>query len=307
MARDPQTPPGVLILGCGFTGMVLAARLGFAGTPVWGTTRTEAQTQVIRSRGSQAVLFDGVDMAPLRALRGRIGAVVDCIPPRVDRGGAVEDSTPGILDAVADFGLGAFVYVSATSVYGDQRGDVVTEATPAAPDSPRGRARQTAEGQVLGSGLPAMVLRPSGIYGPGRSQLHRIAEGRYKLVGDGSALTNRVHVADLAALLEAAIARGKPGAVYLGTDQRPATQAEVVEHIVERYGLPRPPTIPLEEARVRMSRDAFAMITGSKRLDASHTLAELGVRLRFPNYIAGLSDVWRRDGAALRGLVAPAG
>ena len=47
MARDPQTPPGVLILGCGFTGMVLAARLGFAGTPVWGTTRIDAQTQVL--------------------------------------------------------------------------------------------------------------------------------------------------------------------------------------------------------------------------------------------------------------------
>lgn len=302
MSRDPSTPPGVLIIGCGFTGLVLAARLGFAGRPVWGTTRTEARTTIIRSRGSQALLFDGVDMAPLRALRGRIGAVVSCAPPESDADGGFSDPTPAILDAVSDFGLRAFVYVSATSVYGDQDGDVVTEATAPAPDSPRGQARHDAETQALTSGLPAMVMRPSGIYGPGRSQLHRVAEGRYRLVGDGAALTNRIHVADLALLLEAAIDRGTPGAVYLATDQRPASQAEVVEHIVARYGLPRPPAMPMEEARVRMSRDVFAMITGSKRLDPSWTLAELGVRLRFPDYEAGLADVWRRDGAALRAL-----
>ncbi|MEZ4265290.1 MAG: NAD-dependent epimerase/dehydratase family protein [Myxococcota bacterium] len=307
MTADSNAPPGVLIVGCGFTGMVLAARLGFAGRPVWGTTRTEAHTSIIRSRGSQAVIFDGVDVTPLRALRGRIGAVVDCIPPEIDRDGAVTDSTRAILDAVSDFGLRAFVYVSATSVYGNQEGATVTEATEVTPDSPRGQARLVAEAKVLGSGLPGMVLRPSGIYGPGRSQLHRVAEGRYKLVGDGSALTNRIHVADLASLLEAAIDRGKAGAVYLGTDQRPATQAEVVDHIVERYGLPRPPTIPLEEARVRMTRDVFAMITGSKRLDPTWTLAELGVRLRYPDYEAGLADVWRRDGASLRELMATAG
>lgn len=307
MRDETQAPPGVLILGCGFTGMVLAARLGFAGRPVWGTTRTEARTAVIRSRGSQAVLFDGSDMAPLRALRGRIGAVVDCIPPRIDRDGAVEDATGAILDAVADFGLRAFVYVSATSVYGDQQGGVADEHTEASPDSPRGRARRDAEARVLASGLPAMVMRPSGIYGPGRSQLHRMAERRYRLVGDGSALTNRVHVTDLATLLEAAIDRGTPGATYLATDQRPASQAEVVEHIVTRYGLPRPPAIPLDEARVRMSRDVFAMITGSKRLDPTWTLDALAVRLRFPDYEAGLADVWRRDGAALRALAEAAG
>lgn len=303
---SPTAPSGrldqaVLILGCGYSGAVLAQRLAFAGLPVVGTTRSEAQASVIRTRGAEPVLLDTDDLTPLARLRGRVRAVVHSIPPDIDpTSGAVNDATAALLEHFADEPLERFVYISSTSVYGDSGGAVVTEQTPCAPDSPRGEARLAIEQQVLGSGLPAVVVRPSGIYGPGRSQLHRMARGQYRLLGDGSAITNRVHVRDLAAILAAAIDRGTSGAIYLATDTHPATQADVAAHIVATYGLPQPPTLPLAEARVRLSRDVFKMITGSKRLDPSWTLAQLGVRLRFPDYERGLAAIWSQEQAQLR-------
>ncbi|MDP6945215.1 MAG: hypothetical protein QF464_13790, partial [Myxococcota bacterium] len=131
-----------------------------------------------------------------------------------------------------------------------------------------------------------------------------VASGRTRLVDGGQAYTNRIHVRDLAAILEAACDRGKPGSVYLGTDARPATQAEVAEHIVETFGLPAPARLSLEEARVRMSRDVMAMITGSKRLDGSWTRSELGVTLRFEDFEAGLAEIWRFDAPAIQAAAA---
>ena len=298
----------VLIVGCGYTGAVLAQRLCFGGQPVVGTTRSETQASVIRTRGAAALLLDASDLSPLARYRGRLKAVVHSIPPTMARDGSYADVTQPLLEMMADEpGLEAFVYISSTSVYGDQGGAVVTETTPCAPDSPRGEARLAIERQVLSSGLPAMVVRPAGIYGPGRSQLHRIAGRRYRLVGEGQALTNRIHVRDLATLLAAAIEVGEPGKTYLASDEEPATQQAVVDHIRASYPLPEPSRMPLAEARIRMSKDVLKMVTGSKRLDASWTLEALGVRLRYPNYRKGLAAVWQQDSAALRALAVETG
>ncbi|MDP6947270.1 MAG: NAD-dependent epimerase/dehydratase family protein, partial [Myxococcota bacterium] len=215
------------------------------------------------------------------------------------------DTTAALLHRVADWDLNAVIYVSSTSVYGDQGGERADEHTACHPDSPRGQARLTIEAQVLQSDLPAMVVRPAGIYGRGRSQLDRLADGRMRIVGEGAAYTNRIHVTDLAAIIEAACDRGTPGDIYLGADACPSTQAEVADYISQTYELPAPTRIPLAEAQVRMSKDVFAMITGSKRLDASWTRERLGVTLRYPDYRAGLDAIWRFDAPSLRARAQP--
>ena len=117
-----------LILGCGYAGCELAQRIGFGGRAVFGTTRSDQRSMVIRSRGAEPVILDTSDLSPLGRLKGRVDAIVDCIPPTVDRDGSWEDPTLRIMDYVSGWDLRAFVYVSSTSVYGDHEGGRVDEA-----------------------------------------------------------------------------------------------------------------------------------------------------------------------------------
>jgi nucleoside-diphosphate-sugar epimerase len=291
----------VLILGCGYTGAQLAQRLTFRGIPVIGSTRNQQQASVIRTRGAEPLIFSADDVTPLTRFQGRVRRVVYMIPPQRDAAGSFADPVAGILNSLAGFDLEMFVYVSSTSVYGDKQGQLVTEETPCVPDSPRGEARVQAENKVLGSGFPACVVRPAGIYGPGRSMLHRIASGQYRLVGGGTAITNRIHVVDLATTIHRALHKGTAGSIYLASDERPTSQADVVKHVCERYGLSAPHNMPLEEARIRMTPSTLKMVTGSKRLDASWTRSVLGVTLRFPSFEEGCEAIWRQEGDVMTG------
>lgn len=298
----------VLLLGCGFTGKVVAQRLAFAGRPVVGTSRTSRGAAVIRTRGARALVWDGQDMAPLKTLRGRLAAVVSFVPPAFPtardgalgaRGGPFEDVHERVLEVFANEPLDRFIYVSSTSVYGDRAGGAVDEATEPTPDSPSGHARVAVERVVLASGLPAVVVRPAGIYGPGRSLLHRLAAQRLRMIGQGEAVGNRVHVHDLATTILRAVDRGEPGRVYVASDQQPAPRAEVAAYAVEHFGLPAPTFVSDAEARVRLSPDSYRRLASSRRIDASATRDALGVRLRYPSYREGLEAIWNQEGPSI--------
>ncbi len=296
----------VLVLGCGFFGQVLAQRLAFRGIPVIGTARGEPQIGIIRTRGAEAVRFDAREgpaaLGAIARLSGRVRAVVMSIPP---------DAAAPALDAelvalLAGFGLETAVYISSTSVYGDHAGAVVTETTPCTPDSPKARLRVASEAAWRAAPFPVGVVRPSGIYGPGRSLLHRMAQRTYRVVdvpaGSPEPLTNRVHVADLASIVQAALKprpAGNDAPVYLATDQTPATQREVTAWVVAELGLPEPAHLSLAEARVRMDKDQLAMAVQSKRLDPMWTLSTLGVTLKYPSFREGFRDLWDKERSSL--------
>ncbi|MBL8787034.1 MAG: NAD-dependent epimerase/dehydratase family protein [Deltaproteobacteria bacterium] len=275
----------VLILGCGFLGNVLAQQLAFKGVPVIGTARGEPQLGIIRTRG--AMPLELRDVSALDRLPAKIGSVLMSIPPEAGLDQALADRIGG-------WGLapGKVAYVSSTSVYGDRAGETVDETTPVAPSSPKAHERVAAE--AIWRQLGAQVVRPAGIYGPGRSLLHRLASGKMRLI-DGGALINRIHVADLASLCEAALARGTAGATWLGADTLPATHDEVVAWLVSELKLPEPPRMSLAEARVRMDKDTLAMFSQSKRIDSTRTFATLGVTMRYPTYREGMKAIWARE------------
>jgi nucleoside-diphosphate-sugar epimerase len=291
----------VLILGCGYFGKMLAQKLAFAGRFVVGTVRRDVEVGVVRTRGAEPVLFDGADVSELERYRGRIDAVVQSIPP-LD-----PEAEASLVGRLAEWGVTRGLYISSTSVYGDHGGAVVTEDSACSPDSPKGRARLEAERIWAAAPFTTAILRPSGIYGPGRSLLHRLAAGRYRLVGDGDALTNRIHVADLVNLADAALKSPEAGAVHLATDGHAASQREVVDWICARYPLAAPEAIPLAEARIRLDKDTLAMAVQSKRLDPARTLSSLGVALRYPDYKAGLEAIWLRERKQLEALARESG
>lgn len=177
----------------------------------------------------------------------------------------------------------SIVYVSTTGVYGKHSG-VVTEATPVDGSSEAYRTRLEAEEIWRDQG--AIVLRAPGIYGPKYGLHKRLLEGSYKLPGDGSGVTSRIHVEDLAQIILAALNSNKRAETYVVGDLKPASQKEVVTWLCEKMHLGFPPSAPLEEVS--------PTLRGSRSVDASKSLKDFGITLKYPTYMEGFDDAITR-------------
>jgi hypothetical protein len=59
--------------------------------------------------------------------------------------------------------------------------------------------------------------------------------------------------------------------------------------VADRYGLPRPPRISLDEARLQLSPMQLSFMGESRRLDNRRMKEELRLRLRYPTVAEGLA------------------
>jgi nucleoside-diphosphate-sugar epimerase len=187
-------------------------------------------------------------------------------------------------------------YLSTTGVYGDHGGALVTEETPLTPNTERGHKRLQAETQWLAlwrsSGLPVHIFRLAGIYGPGRNQLLSLIDGTAKRVIKPGQIFSRIHVEDIANVLEASIARPDPGRAYNVCDDEASPPQDVVAYGASLLGLPVPPAIAFEDAELSpMARSFYA---DSKRVSNARLKQELGVRLSYPSYREGLAAIARQ-------------
>ncbi len=125
-------------------------------------------------------------------------------------------------------------YLSTVGVYGDQAGALVDETATPLPNNERTKARAVAESGWLALGeeigRPVQVFRLAGIYGPGRSAFDKLRAGTARRVVKPGQVFNRIHVEDIATVLEASIARPRAGAVYNVADDEPAPPEDVVAY-----------------------------------------------------------------------------
>jgi nucleoside-diphosphate-sugar epimerase len=189
-------------------------------------------------------------------------------------------------------------YLSTTGVYGDRRGGWVAEESRLAAQSTEGARRVGAERDWLevgrGMGLTVTVFRLPGIYGPGRSALDRVAAGEARRIAAPGQVFSRIHVDDLAAGLEASIARPRAGGVYNLCDDQPCSNSEVIAYAAELLGLPAPPEIPLAQADLSAAAQRF--YAENKRVSNALAKAELGWRPAYPTYREGLRAVLEAGG-----------
>ena len=197
-------------------------------------------------------------------------------------------------------GLAWAGYLSTTGVYGDTGGARVDETAAVNPTSERGRRRAEAEDGWLdlwrAAGVPVHVFRLSGIYGPGRSALGAVRAGTARRIDKPGHLFARIHVDDIAVVLRASMARPDPGAVYNVCDDQPAPAADVVAFACEILGVDAPPLVPFRQAARDMSPMALSFWRDNRRVDNTRIKRELGVRLNFPDYRAGLRAVLAAEG-----------
>ena len=184
------------------------------------------------------------------------------------------------------------VYISTSGVYGDCGGAWIDEDWPLNPISERGKRRLAAELILRGwsdrTGIPVVILRVPGIYGPGRLPVERVRQGVPVLFEADSPYSNRIHADDLALACCAAARRGHAGQAYNISDGHPTTMTDYFWRIADRYGLKRPPAISLAEARQVLSPNMLSFLEESKRLDNRRMLDKLQVTLQYPDLASGL-------------------
>lgn len=273
----------VLIAGCGYLGCVLGSELIARGNRVWGLCRSESSIQKIQAAGLAPVRADMNHPQSLRDLPA-VDAVVACQAPSKGESylSAYLQGTENLIAALKPAANLRFVFVSSTSVYGPHTGGWVEADTPilTGPLDEDARVLRKAEEKVLTAPWKGMVVRLSGLYGPGRNRADAIRAGRFK-PAKGPAYTNRIHRDDAAGAIIQVLVHGTPGQTYLASDDAPATQTEFYSWLCEKIGAPAPqdPSGPAVED----SAKAFA---DSKRC-SNAKLKQLGWTPRYPSYREG--------------------
>lgn len=188
-------------------------------------------------------------------------------------------------------------YLSTTGVYGDHQGGWVDEDTPVQPQSERTRRRVQAEQAWLEWGheakVPVNVFRLAGIYGPGRNQLVSLREGTARRITKQGQVFSRIHVDDIATVLEAAMERRPASRIFNVCDDEPAAPHEVVAFAAGLLGIAPPPLEDYETARPTLSPMAAGFYQESKRVRNERIKQELAIRLAYPTYREGLSALLR--------------
>lgn len=277
-----------LVIGCGYTGTRLAHRLLERGFRVVGVSRHAELKPELRQAGIQPMSGDLSEPAFLSAL-GRLSPAVIAYFVAPQKG---DDPLPAVLAATSNPLLEAFLYASSTSVYGDCGGEWVDETTPVSVNSTGDIDRYTAERIVAGAaanGIPARICRITGIYGPGRTLRGLLANGGYTLIEDRDPWVNRIHVDDLVAGFIAAWEKGQSGMVYNMVDEQPHRASEFANLAADLNHLPRPARISEIEARTRYDVAELQRKLSSKRVRCLRLRNELGVRLKYPAFHAGLA------------------
>ncbi|UCC48551.1 MAG: NAD-dependent epimerase/dehydratase family protein [Gemmatimonadota bacterium] len=279
---------GALVVGCGYTGTRLAARLLRMGFRVVGTTRSEERAGELEAAGIEPLIGELNDRETLRRIE-RLGlALVAYFVPPQDEG----DPLPQVLAAAAAAPLEAFLYASSTSVYGDRGGDWVDETTMVKPETLEAEARHAAERIIVGAArsdqAPTRVCRITGIYGPGRTLRRALESGDYVLVKDHDTWVNRIHVDDLVSGLIAAWLRGGDGRVYNLVDDQPHRASEFANLAADLHVLPRPEWIGLSDAVERFGDARLGRKLSNKRVRSLLLKEDLGLDLKYPSYRVGL-------------------
>jgi nucleoside-diphosphate-sugar epimerase len=279
----------LLIFGLGYTGKTLAQRMLQRGWTVSATARKAEERAGAEALGVQAL--SPSDEAALTQAAGHAQAILVTAPPN-------ETGCPGLHAlAPAVAAAGAFPdwigYLSTTGVYGDRGGRWVFETSALNAQSIEGARRVAAERDWLemgrGMGLTVTVFRLPGIYGPGRSPFDRLREGTARRLVKPGHVFSRIHVDDLAAGLEASIARPRPGGIYNLCDDEPAPAAEVTAYAARLLGMTPPLEEPYDPAALSPAAQRFW--AESKRVSNARAKAELGWRPAYPSYREGLRAI----------------
>lgn len=277
----------VLIVGCGYLGLRVASRFASAGHRVYATTRSASRADAFIGQGFQPILCDLTGSQNDSPVFPKVDVLVWAL--------ARDRSASQSMHQVYVGGLknllalvpppGRWVHVSSSSVYEQTDGGWIDETADTAPHEESGRVILESE-TVLRTARPdAIILRFSGIYGPGRWLRSQSLKAGEPIVGDCEKWLNLIHVDDGATAVVAAAERAATGRVYNICDDEPVRRRDFYRLMAERLGAPEPRFLPLPPGAATPPHER-----GNRRIRNRRLREELGVDLQYPTYRDGLAS-----------------
>jgi nucleoside-diphosphate-sugar epimerase len=283
-----MVPPRLFCFGLGYSARALADVVMAQGWRVAGSCRTAEKQAALRDAGIEAFLFDrGLPLEDSAAALAGATHLLSSVPPDA-AGDPVLDHHGADIAALTTLDWAG--YLSTTGVYGDRDGGWVDESSALEPSGERGRRRVSAERGWLSlasqGDVPVHIFRLAGIYGPGRNALETVRAGRARRIVKPGQVFSRIHRDDIVAVLRASMAQPNPGAAYNLCDDEAAPPQDVIAFACELLGVATPPEVPFEGAELSAMAQSF--YRDNKRVSNRRIKEELGVRLAWPDYRAGL-------------------
>ncbi len=283
--------PELFCFGFGYSARALARRLLAKEWRVSGTVRSREGVAALAAEGFDAFVFDGrkADARVAEAVAGATHLLLSAPPD--DQGDPLLLHHRSDLEQAPE--LRWIGYLSTVGVYGNHDGVWIDEDAVLKATQKRGRQRAVAEQAWLdfgaACGKAVQLFRLAGIYGPGRSAIDKLQAGNARRIIKPGQVFNRIHVEDIARVLEASIAQPSPGAVYNVADDEPAPPQDLVAFSAELLGVAPPPEMPFDTAD--LSPMARSFYGENKRVSNARIKQELGVRLAYPTYRDGLRAI----------------
>ncbi len=183
-------------------------------------------------------------------------------------------------------------YLSATSVYGDHKGEWVNEESKTKPITSNGIDRLSAEKLWLSLNLnkkiPLQIFRLAGIYSNESNILARLKSGKAKIVNRKNNFFSRIHVEDIANILFESLSKFKPGEIFNISDDKPSSSEEVTLYGVKLLNMDKPKIIELKDIESEMLKNFYK---DSKKVSNKKMKSFFEYDLKFPSYIEGLNYI----------------
>jgi len=180
-------------------------------------------------------------------------------------------------------------YLSATSVYGDYKGEWVNENSKTNPISNKGIARLKAENSwsslEKNNKLPVQIFRLSGIYSNEKNILVRLKSGNVKLINKKDHYFSRIHVEDIANILFKSLSKFKSGEIYNLSDDKPSSSKEITLYGAKMLNIEN---IEVDAIKSEMLKNFY---NESKKVSNKKVKNYFNYNLIFPSYIEGLNYI----------------
>ena len=275
----------ILIIGCGAIGTQLAQVLVASDHQVTGLKRNPPKTATGNVNYFTADITIPADLKDLPTDFDTVYFIVSPDGRNEESYRAIYES--GLNNLLNKFSLAGanprWIFVSSTSVYGQSQGEWVDEDSIAQPDTTTSQLIRQAEQKLMALDASNIVVRFSGIYGPGREHLLRMAMQASAIQQNPPYFTNRIHQQDcigvLAFLLERRLAGVALKQCYLASDDDPAPMWEVMSWLAEHMNC-QPPSVKVIDNGCVMNKRC-----NNQRLKA------LGYQFRYPGFKDGYIEL----------------